>query len=143
MKTNIIVRSPGDIVNPIKSAADELRHRKVSPESFKDLMARAKRGDIEAIEFLVSVKIAAEWRWYRQFYLSSKHWKNKRLEAIEIQGARCRICLSKEGPFHVDHLTYETLHNEDTIRDLNVLCGSCHRDVTFKRRVNKRRRRKR
>ena len=60
-----------------------------------------------------------------QWYLQSRHWRNRRLQAIEDVGSACQICGS-EVDLQVHHLNYDNLGNEkDT--DLLVACEVCHK----------------
>lgn len=57
-------------------------------------------------------------------YLSSKKWKQKRNEVINLQKS-CQSCGSKEN-LQVHHKTYRNIGNE-LPEDLLLLCNSCHR----------------
>lgn len=59
-------------------------------------------------------------------YLTTDHWKNKRLEALEYYGCICARC--KEYGNDVHHLTYDRLWGE-LITDLQILCRDCHEAV--------------
>ena len=59
-------------------------------------------------------------------YLTTKHWKDKRLEALEHYGCICARC--KEYGNDVHHLTYERMW-EELIADLQILCRDCHEAV--------------
>lgn len=57
-------------------------------------------------------------------YLASPEWKVKRQEALECHGRLCNRCGSLNN-LHVHHKTYKRLMNEE-MRDLEILCKSCH-----------------
>jgi hypothetical protein len=57
-------------------------------------------------------------------YLKTSEWAQKRDQALERDGHRCRACNSNEM-LHVHHRTYERRGNED-LNDLTTLCQSCH-----------------
>lgn len=60
-----------------------------------------------------------------QIYLKSKHWRERRLQAIKDVGSACQICGS-EVELQVHHLNYDNLgHEEDN--DLIVACEVCHK----------------
>lgn len=60
---------------------------------------------------------------YRE-YLASKHWLNKRREALSHYGRKCNRCGKSYG-LHVHHKTYKRIGCEKMV-DLEVLCGGCH-----------------
>jgi hypothetical protein len=57
-------------------------------------------------------------------YLKTPEWAEKREQALERDGHRCRLCNSKE-PLHVHHRTYARRGFED-LEDLTTLCKFCH-----------------
>jgi hypothetical protein len=57
-------------------------------------------------------------------YLKTPEWKQKRDEALERDGHRCRACNGSKK-LEVHHRTYERRGNED-LNDLTTLCESCH-----------------
>lgn len=60
-------------------------------------------------------------------YINSPQWKVKREERLKIDGYKCVICKGETG-LQVHHLHYESLGNEDPLRDLITVCsGQCHR----------------
>lgn len=59
-----------------------------------------------------------------QEYLKTAHWRDRRQQALEKAGHRCRRC-GKGGRLDVHHLTYARLFAERE-EDLIVLCRACH-----------------
>lgn len=57
-------------------------------------------------------------------YLKTLEWQEKRDQALERDGYRCRNCNSNEK-LHVHHRTYIRRGNEE-INDLTTLCNDCH-----------------
>ena len=57
-------------------------------------------------------------------YLNSAEWEKIRTEAIELYGS-CVLCAS-ENCLEVHHRTYANFKNENSTRDLIVLCSRCH-----------------
>jgi hypothetical protein len=55
-------------------------------------------------------------------------WQKKRLEAMECAGFCCESCESKDDQLHVHHRRYVKGRQiwEYDIKELSVLCGSCH-----------------
>ena len=62
--------------------------------------------------------------WYSS-YLQSEHWQEKRKEAHRRFGGECRACCSTTD-LQVHHRHYQTLGEENVIRDLLLLCSVCH-----------------
>lgn len=62
--------------------------------------------------------------WYAA-YLQSEHWQEKRKEAHRRFGGECRACCSTTD-LQVHHRHYQTLGEENVIRDLLLLCSVCH-----------------
>lgn len=60
---------------------------------------------------------------YKQ-YIQSKEWRLKRLQAIERDDNRCRVCNSGIK-LDVHHRTYKRLGDELS-NDLTTLCKACH-----------------
>jgi 5-methylcytosine-specific restriction endonuclease McrA len=73
------------------------------------------------------------WREKYHAYLNSPAWKNKRQELFQKRGYRCEGegCGSTVG-LQVHHLTYRNLGHE-SLRDLKILCPSCHAREDVKR----------
>jgi hypothetical protein len=63
--------------------------------------------------------------WYRQKYLKTLHWEERRVRALELSTYQCECCHSGGG-LHVHHLSYHNLFDEPDV-DLMVLCNDCHR----------------
>src|SRR6187431_2199026 len=61
-------------------------------------------------------------------YINSQRWKDKCELYWLAKGRWCRACVTKTGPLHIHHLTYEHLGFEP-LRDLIGLCYACHRQV--------------
>jgi 5-methylcytosine-specific restriction endonuclease McrA len=59
-------------------------------------------------------------------YLESPEWWRQRQRALRRAGYVCERCESSEG-LEVHHRLYHNLGDEDT-DDLEVLCGTCHRN---------------
>ena len=59
---------------------------------------------------------------YREKYLESPNWKEKRKRVLDRDGNRC-VC--GEPATHVHHKTYENLGSEP-LSDLIALCRNCH-----------------
>lgn len=59
-------------------------------------------------------------------YIQSDEWAKKRLQAVERDGNRCRLCYRPAPPpMHVHHRTYKRLGDE-LAEDLTTLCQQCH-----------------
>jgi len=58
-------------------------------------------------------------------YLQSEEWANKRIIVIEREWWRCKCCNSRKN-LNVHHRTYETIHTDQEINDLTLLCWKCH-----------------
>jgi len=65
-------------------------------------------------------------KWYREVYLKSEHWQNKREEKLQHNPV-CEMCGKKKG-LQIHHLNYDNLENEN-ISDLMTLCSKCHREA--------------
>lgn len=61
--------------------------------------------------------------YYRTVYLSSDHWKNLRLQKLELN-PKCEHC-STSKHLDVHHISYKELYNVK-LKDLKTLCRSCH-----------------
>jgi hypothetical protein len=57
-------------------------------------------------------------------YLETPEWAEKREQALERDGYRCRVCNTDKN-LHVHHRTYARRGNEDP-NDLTTLCDVCH-----------------
>jgi len=58
-------------------------------------------------------------------YLRTPVWKQKRQEAIDRDGGRCRLCNSSKK-LHVHHRRYPKILGEEPLEDLTTLCEICH-----------------
>lgn len=62
-------------------------------------------------------------------YLESDEWKEKRKLVAKDRNNTCELCgKSVLFGFHIHHLTYERIFNED-LDDLMFLCAECHSKV--------------
>ena len=73
-----------------------------------------------------------EERFFKEFrtktyrmYLRSEKWQAIRLEALRYYFHRCCICGARKN-LQIHHINYEHLFKE-TMEDLTVLCGACHK----------------
>ena len=72
-------------------------------------------------------------------YINSPQWQEVRQRKLKQVGARCQKCgryrsqLSRGEWLEVHHLTYKRLFHE-WLRDLQVLCNTCHHKVTIRTR---------
>jgi len=60
---------------------------------------------------------------YRE-YLKSPEWAVKRQIVLSVLGETCKLCGKSATTVH--HNTYKTLFEENILKDLTVLCSSCH-----------------
>lgn len=70
-----------------------------------------------------SIKIQRGTPEYKQ-YMQSKEWKSRRLQALERDDYRCRVCNSTLR-LEVHHRTYKRLGDELS-NDITTLCKLCH-----------------
>lgn len=74
------------------------------------------------------------WAWY-DAYLRSPQWAAFREHAFQYHGRRCAQCRRRAGQLkagewlEIDHLTYERV-GEELLRDVQVLCNTCHKKKT-------------
>lgn len=67
----------------------------------------------------------------------SDHWREFRKHVLETKGRKCEDCGVTDGVvFDVHHLTYENLGDEQ-LKDVIVLCHSCHMARHPEKRPNK------
>jgi len=71
-----------------------------------------------------------------QEYLLSEEWKEKRKIVIKRDWWKCRCCNSKNS-LNVHHRTYSTIHTEEEINDLTLLCNKCHELIHSKTKIKK------
>ncbi|MGA2471603.1 MAG: HNH endonuclease [Solirubrobacteraceae bacterium] len=101
--------------------------------------------DLGAVEHYILVALAAMivWRvllllcrrsrrsgrrWYREDYLHSAHWRERRERSLALAGYRCQRCGNPALPgipLDPHHKTYKRLGHERD-RDIEVLCRNCH-----------------
>jgi hypothetical protein len=62
---------------------------------------------------------------YRE-YLNSPLWKEKRREALQHYGSSCQHCGS-QGHCEIHHKRYPRILGEESVHDLQPLCGKCHK----------------
>ena len=62
--------------------------------------------------------------FYRQEYLSSSAWSDKKREVLARDNHKCVICNNKRN-LEVHHRTYENIGKEP-LSDLCILCQGCH-----------------
>lgn len=65
--------------------------------------------------------------WYRSVYLKSVHWQDLRYKKLDKAGYQCEKCGAKNVILDTHHKTYKRLGFE-LMRDLEVLCRSCHNE---------------
>lgn len=66
-------------------------------------------------------------REVRRFY-GSAEWRDQKGAALYVKGRRCARCDTREGPFHVDHITPVRVSWAARLSmwNLQVLCEGCH-----------------
>ena len=64
--------------------------------------------------------------YYKEVYLKSEEWKNKRLVFLERDNYKCRCCKNKAEAVH--HITYNNYHREKQ-EDLISVCNPCHEKI--------------
>ncbi len=66
--------------------------------------------------------------YYRNVYLKSDEWRTLRAAKLHSKKNKCQICgfVSKHNDVH--HVKYKKLYDV-SIKDLKVLCRSCHDKV--------------
>ncbi len=65
-----------------------------------------------------------EWRDRYNAVISSKRWRDIRVERIHLAGGKCEQCGCNRR-LELHHKTYERL-GEELPEDLQVLCRQCH-----------------
>ncbi len=63
--------------------------------------------------------------WYRDVYLLTDHWKERRLFFLSMYGNKCMLCCSTKK-VEVHHNDYDCLYVED-VGDCIPLCRICHK----------------
>ena len=107
------------IKNKQQAEAEYRQHLKECPAF--ETVCRSTRPSMADLE---SFTAEMSTGWYAE-YLASEHWKRKRIEAHQRFGGECRACCSTDD-LQVHHRHYETLGEENVIRDLLLLCSICH-----------------
>jgi hypothetical protein len=66
-----------------------------------------------------------------QTKLKSPHWQKKRLQVLNRDKWKCKLCKDEETTLHVHHLKYETKKQpwEYPMGNFVTLCEHCHREV--------------
>lgn len=68
---------------------------------------------------------APDWHWYRDGYLSGRHWAKVRADALIRAAHRCQLCGASDVGLNVHHNNYERLYAERP-SDVIALCRKCH-----------------
>lgn len=63
-------------------------------------------------------------RWYRTFYLYSRHWRTFRRTIGQVYGWQCERC-GHGGMMDVHHKVYRLWREVD--KDVELLCRECHK----------------
>ena len=58
-------------------------------------------------------------------YMKSPEWEEKKRQRMEIDHRSIEHCRTMQ----VHHVTYRNLGDEDVMRDLCTVCGSCHKKL--------------
>lgn len=68
-----------------------------------------------------------------QTRLKSPHWQKKRLQVLNRDKWKCKLCKDEETTLHVHHLEYQTKKQpwEYPMSNFVTLCQHCHREVEF------------
>ena len=69
-------------------------------------------------------------------YLRSWAWKQKRKEILKYYKYQCQKCKTREK-LQIHHLNYRSLYREK-MKDVLVLCCSCHQFIHKVKKANKR-----
>ena len=81
--------------------------------------------------------ISPRQQWYREVYLTSEYWKNKKQEILEHYNNKCCLCESVNS-LDIHHLCYlidettpveEWCNKGEDARSLVVLCRDCHSHI--------------
>ena len=65
---------------------------------------------------------------YKQ-YMRSEKWRYKKAQRMQIDDNKCCMCgrdIKHVKSMQVHHVSYKNLGDEDVMKDLCTLCGSCH-----------------
>jgi hypothetical protein len=99
---------------------EELRAEYRAKMAASEMVAR--RAQREAQSFDIQRERLGSW--YRDEYLNSEAWAEKRELVIQRAGGICEGCRSRKARI-VHHLTYDHVGNE-LLFELVALCRSCH-----------------
>jgi len=58
-------------------------------------------------------------------YLSTKHWRHFREEALKFYNNKCQLCGNSDESLHLHHNNYKN-RGRETFNDVTLLCSSCH-----------------
>lgn len=81
-------------------------------------------------------------QWYREVYLTSEYWKNKRKQILEYYKSKCCLCGTTED-LNIHHLYYNIDENtaidewegKEDEKGLVVLCKNCHKHIHNVRKI--------
>lgn len=97
-------------------------HDKVLREKQRDIAI--KKSYIKSVLFYYSQKhFERQKNYYRNVYLNSKEWKEKRELIMSFYNWICQKCGEKATDLH--HVTYDNIFKEK-FEDLQPLCRYCH-----------------
>ena len=70
--------------------------------------------------------------------LKSPHWQKKRLQVLNRDKWKCKLCKDEETTLHVHHLEYEAKKEpwEYPMSNFKTLCEHCHKEVEFLKNEN-------
>lgn len=73
-----------------------------------------------------------------QSKLKSPHWQKKRLQVLNRDKWRCKLCKDEETTLHVHHLEYEPKKQpwEYPLSNFVTLCEHCHKEVELLKEKN-------
>jgi hypothetical protein len=73
-----------------------------------------------------------------QSKLKSPHWQKKRLQVLNRDKWRCKLCKDEETTLHVHHLEYQPKKQpwEYAMSNFTTLCEHCHREVELLKEEN-------
>lgn len=111
----------GDITTPITQLPpfnDELR------DEWSKRIIDARQSAAEMRRQIIDAESQGRRDWYRNVYLLSDAWKEKRLAVLKRDRYICQGCLSEKAT-DVHHLTYEHIGNE-LLWELISVCRDCH-----------------
>ena len=68
--------------------------------------------------------------------LKHPKWQRKRLEIMQRDGFKCKLCQDDETTLHVHHLSYSKEPWDTDQHDLVTLCENCHTQVESVKKEN-------